>query len=258
MKLGINLGAQWGVLVVIALLLGSCSGAEAPTAESPATPTAVAPAEPDVADLTAGLPKLEGMATVEIVVNGSPITIEVDGDQAPYTAGNFVDLAEKGIYDGTVFHRVVRSPEPFVAQGGDPQSADPNVPVNQLGTGSYVDPETGQPRLIPLEILPEGADQPVYGQTFPEAGVTNPPALTHRRGAVAMARSGVNTASAQFYITLADVNFLDGDYAVLGYVTDGMDVVDKIQPGTVIDSVTVTAGADNLVQPTGVGGEAAE
>ena len=64
-----------------------------------------------------------------------------------------------------------------------------------------------------------------------------------------MARSGVNTASAQFYITLADVSFLDGNYAVFGYVTDGMDVVDSIQLGDVISSVTVTAGADNLVQP---------
>ncbi len=240
-------GAQWSVLIAIALLLGSCSGAEPPAAEAPAAPAAVVPAAPDAAELTAGLAKLTGKATVEIVVNGSPITVEIEGDQAPYTAGNFVDLAEKGVYDGTVFHRVVRSPEPFVVQGGDPQSTDPNVPISQLGTGSYIDPATSQPRLIPLEILAEGADQPVYGQTFPEAGVDAEPALTHRRGAIAMARSGVNTASAQFYITLADVTFLDGDYAVFGYVTDGMDVVDEIQAGAVIDSVTVTAGAENLV-----------
>ncbi|WP_121968345.1 peptidylprolyl isomerase [Leptolyngbya sp. BC1307] len=249
MILGIHSRARWSVLVAIALLLGSCSGAEPPAAEAPAAPTAAMPAAPDAAELTAGLAKLTGKATVEIVVDGSPITIEVDGDLAPYTAGNFVDLAEKGVYDGTVFHRVVRSPEPFVVQGGDPQSTDPNVPVSQLGTGSYIDPATGQPRLIPLEILPEGADQPVYGQTFLEAGVDAEPALTHRRGAIAMARSGVNTASAQFYITLADVTFLDGDYAVFGYVTAGMDVVDEIEAGAVIESVTVTAGADNLVLP---------
>lgn len=255
MILGIHSRARWSVLVAIALLLGSCSGAEPPAAEAPAAPTAAMPAAPDAAELTAGLAKLTGKATVEIVVDGSPITIEVDGDLAPYTAGNFVDLAEKGVYDGTVFHRVVRSPEPFVVQGGDPQSTDPNVPVSQLGTGSYIDPATGQPRLIPLEILPEGADQPVYGQTFLEAGVDAEPALTHRRGAIAMARSGVNTASAQFYITLADVTFLDGDYAVFGYVTDGMDVVDEIEAGAVIESVTVTAGADNLVLPAS--GEAA-
>lgn len=64
-----------------------------------------------------------------------------------------------------------------------------------------------------------------------------------------MARSGVNTASAQFYITLADVAFLDGNYAVFGYVTDGMDVVDDINLGDIIQSVEVVSGAENLVQP---------
>ena len=147
------------------------------------------------------------------------------------------------------------SPDPFVAQGGDPQSKDPNIPTSQLGTGGYIDPATGLPREIPLEILPAGADEPVYGKTFPEAQITGAPELNHRRGAIAMARSGVNTASAQFYITLADLAFLDGNYAVFGYVTDGMDTVDDIQLGDAISSVTVTAGANNLVQPEGAAAE---
>lgn len=249
MKLGMR--QRCGLLMAIALLIVSCS-AEPPAADSasaPEPPVATAPAAPSVDELTVGLPKLEGKATVEIVVGNKPITLEIDGDKAPYTAGNFIDLAEKGVYDGTIFHRVVRSPEPFVVQGGDPQSTDPNVPTSLLGTGSYVEEATGQPRLIPLEILPEDAAEPVYGKTLREAGVDATPALPHRRGAVAMARSGVNTASAQFYITLADLAFLDGDYAVFGYVTSGMDVVDKIQMGDVISSVTVKSGADNLVQP---------
>ncbi len=247
-------GRSWGLLIAIALLVSSCSQAEAPIANSPSSePEIAASVAPAADELTAGLPRLDGKATVEIMVGSKPIVVELDGEKAPYTAGNFVDLAQKGIYDSTIFHRVVRSPDPFVAQGGDPQSADPAVPISRLGTGGYED-ESGQERMIPLEILPEGADEPVYGKTFPEAGVTTAPALTHKRGAIAMARSGVNTASAQFYITLADVNFLDGNYAVFGYVTDGMDVVDKIQIEDVIQSVTVTAGADNLVLP----GEAAE
>lgn len=244
---------SWGVLVAIALLLGSCSSTEAPTqvnsVEPDAPPVAVVESRPDSSALTAGIPKLKGKATVEITVNNKPITVEIDGDDAPYTAGNFIDLAEKGVYDGTIFHRVVTSPSPFVAQGGDPQSVDPNVPTSQLGTGNYIDPETGQVRSVPLEILPDGADKPIYGETFKEAGIRVPPALPHRKGAIAMARSGLNTASAQFYITLADVNFLDGDYAVFGYVTDGQDIVDKIQIGDVIQSVKVTSGAENLVQP---------
>ncbi|MGC1310399.1 MAG: peptidylprolyl isomerase [Phormidesmis sp.] len=248
---GLRLGARqrWGFLVAIALLITSCSTAEPPTAADaavePAPPTEVAVAS----DLTEGLPRLEGNATVEITVGSRKITVEVDGGKAPITAGNFVDLVEKGVYDGTIFHRVVRSPQPFVIQGGDPQSTDPNTPTNQLGTGSYIDAKTGEARLIPLEILPADAEAPVYGKTFPEAGVQATPALPHRRGAVAMARSGVNTASAQFYITLADVAFLDGDYAVFGYVTDGMDVVDDVQLGDVISAAKVTAGADNLVLP---------
>ncbi|MGB7084480.1 MAG: peptidylprolyl isomerase [Phormidesmis sp.] len=244
---------RWGVLIAIALLMASCSTRDTPeaasSASSPNAQTSVAVA-PDAAALTAGLPQLNGKATVEIMVGDQPITVELDGDEAPVTAGNFVDLAEKGVYDGTVFHRVVRSPEPFVVQGGDPQSADPNVPTSQLGTGSYVDADSGQPRLIPLEILPAEAGEPVYGQTLPEAGINAAPALPHRRGAIAMARSGVNTASAQFYITLADVAFLDGNYAVFGYVTDGMDVVDSIQLGDEITSVKVVSGAENLSQPS--------
>ncbi|MEL7333969.1 MAG: peptidylprolyl isomerase, partial [Cyanobacteria bacterium J06560_2] len=68
-----------------------------------------------------------------------------------------------------------------------------------------------------------------------------------RKGAIAMARSGTNTASSQFYITLADLPFLDGNYAVFGYVTEGQEIVDNIQQGDVISSVKITSGGDNLV-----------
>lgn len=62
-----------------------------------------------------------------------------------------------------------------------------------------------------------------------------------------MARSQLpDSASAQFYFALADVDFLDGSYAVFGYVTEGMDVVDQIQQGDRIESATVTAGIENL------------
>ena len=95
------------------------------------------------------LPTLEGKATVVMKINGGQVTIEVDGDNAPITAGNFVDLVKKGVYNGSIFHRVVRDPQPFVAQGGDPNSTKPNFPAARLGTGSYVDPETGNPRYVP-------------------------------------------------------------------------------------------------------------
>ena len=109
------------------------------------------------------LPRLTGKATVVIKVNNQPITIELDGTNAPLSAGNFVDLVQRKVYDGLVFHRVVRDPQPFVVQGGDPQSKDPKFPKDRLGIGSWVDPATGKPRYVPLEIRPTGAKQPIYG-----------------------------------------------------------------------------------------------
>jgi peptidyl-prolyl cis-trans isomerase B (cyclophilin B) len=192
------------------------------------------------------LPKLTGKATVVMKVNGSPITIEVDGDKAPISAGNFIDLVKRGFYDGVSFHRVVRQPEPFVVQGGDPNSKDPNY-KGQLGTSGFTDPATGKPRYIPLEIQPQGAPNPVYSKILAEAGVSAPPELQHKRGAVAMARSAYpDSASSQFYFALADLSFLDGNYAVFGYVTSGMDVVDKIKEGDRIESAEVTKGLENL------------
>lgn len=195
----------------------------------------------------AQLPQLQGEATVVLRVKGQNITIAINGKDAPITAGNFIDLVDKGVYDGTAFHRVVREPSPFVVQGGDPQSKDANFPLQGLGTGSFVDPKSKQPRYIPLEILPEGADQATYSKTLKSAGITKPPKLKHTRGAVAMARSPLpDSASAQFYFALADVDFLDGDYAVFGSVTEGMEVVDQIQPGDRIESAKVTTGMENL------------
>jgi peptidyl-prolyl cis-trans isomerase B (cyclophilin B) len=241
---------------VLTLGVGACASSTTDsTADTNATEATTEVSEEVVAatpsEPKAGLPILEGTATVELMVNGSPIVIEVNGNDAPITAGNFVDLVNRGVYDGVTFHRVVREPQPFVVQGGDPQSTDPSVPTQQLGTGSFIDPETQTPRYIPLEIKPQGSDEPVYSQTFETAGVTESPELPHTRGAVAMARSqAVDSASAQFYITLAELPFLDGSYAVFGYVTEGMDVVDNIQQGDKIESAQVLEGLDNLKTAT--------
>lgn len=240
-----------GVLFLAACTANSNSG-ESPSAvsSSPATATASASASTLPADLSSqfkNLPRLEGEATVEMIVKGSPIVINVDGVNAPITAGNFVDLVNRGVYDGLAFHRVIREPQPFVAQGGDPQSKDPNFPVDRLGTGSFIEPKTGLPRYIPLEIKPTGSGQTVYSKTLEEASVTQPPQLRHTTGAVAMARSAPpDSASAQFYIALADLNFLDGSYAVFGYVSSGMETVQQIQQGDRITSAKVTAGLENL------------
>jgi len=239
------------VLAVAVLLLTGCtdtSGTPVASAGSPTASASPSPTAPASSPQPTKAPRLEGKATVVLMVKGAPVTIELDGVNAPVTSGNFVDLVDRKVYDGLVFHRVVREPEPFVVQGGDPKGKDPNFPAEQLGSGGFIDPVTSQERMVPLEITPDKKDaKPVYGKTFQMAGITEAPKLKHTRGAVAMARSQFpDSASSQFYITLADLKFLDGNYAVFGYVKQGMEVVDKIQQGDRIDSIKVTQGLENL------------
>ncbi|MFM6013243.1 MAG: peptidylprolyl isomerase [Dolichospermum sp.] len=237
-------------LIIFALTLGGCTSSIKSSNTSPtsaattSTQTVSKPTNESIPGMK-DLPRLEGKATVVMTVNGAPITMELDGTNAPITAGNFVDLVQKGVYDGLVFHRVVRDPQPFVAQGGDPQSKDPKFPATRLGTGGYIDPKTGTERRIPLEIKPKGANEPIYSQT-----ITDKPELQHKQGSIAMARSQMpDSASSQFYFALSDLSFLDGNYAVFGNVTEGFDVVNNIKQGDRIQSAKVTQGAENLKNP---------
>ena len=199
------------------------------------------------------LPRLNGTAIVEFIINGSSIIIEVDGNNAPITAGNFVDLVERGVYDGVAFHRVI---DGFVAQGGDPQSLDPDFPIEGLGGGGFIDPATGEERTIPLEIKLEGDEEPTYSTELGAlAGNESPDVvLEHDRGSISMARSDTtrvgttDTASSQFYFGLTEpaVAPLDGDYAVFGNVTEGLDVIDDIEEGDRVEDAEVIEGLDNL------------
>ena len=136
------------------------------------------------------------------VENYGTITLVLDEESAPITVNNFVSLAKKGFYDGLTFHRIMAG---FMMQGGDP---------NGNGTG--------------------GSGVNIKGE-FADNGVNNP--LSHTRGAISMARQGYNpytgeqnydSASSQFFIMHQDYTGLDGQYAVFGSVTKGMDVVDRI------------------------------
>jgi len=197
---------------------------------------------------SASTPCLSGNATVAMQTSKGEVRFELDGAAAPLTAGNFVDLVQKGTYNGTVFHRVVRQPAPFVVQGGDPFSANPMTPPSQYGQGSVV--ENGEARLIPLEIKLKQDQAPTYGQELTTPGITRQLALVHQRGALAMARSAdPNSASAQFYVALQALPELDGRYAVFGRVSEGMEVIDRIEQGdriiraTVVDGGTLEKGA---------------
>jgi peptidyl-prolyl cis-trans isomerase B (cyclophilin B) len=141
------------------------------------------------------------------------IKFRVYKDDAPITSANFLDLVQKGFYNGLTFHRY----EPgFCIQGGDP---------NGNGTGGYIDPKTHNERTIKLETNP------------------NNPKLSHdSAGVVAMARSqSLDSASSQFYFTLGPAKFLDtsgGGYAVFGRVTEGLEVVKALRKGDKIIKVT--------------------
>lgn len=132
-------------------------------------------------------------AEIEIKDYGT-IKLELDGDEAPLTVQNFMDLANDGFYNGLTFHRIMNG---FMIQGGDPE-----------GTGMG------------------GSDKNVVGE-FANNGIENN--ISHKKGVISMARSqDPDSASSQFFITVADSTFLDGDYAAFGHVTEGQDVADKI------------------------------
>ena len=139
--------------------------------------------------------EVKGTYNVEIKVKDyGVIKAELDADTAPITVANFLNLASAGFYDGLTFHRIISG---FMIQGGDPKGDS-----------------TG------------GAEETIKGE-FSKNGVENP--LSHKRGVISMARSQMpDSASSQFFIVHEDSPHLDGEYAAFGYVTEGMDVVDKI------------------------------
>jgi peptidyl-prolyl cis-trans isomerase B (cyclophilin B) len=223
------------------LILGGCDTPkqqqQPPATITPAPTTSSSPANVSQANKFPGLPRLNGTATVVMTVKGNKqITIELDGINAPISAGNFVELVSLKFYDGLTFHRVVKDPDPFVVQGGDP---------NGDGSGGYIPKGSTQERRIPLEITPVGAKEPVYSETLKKG--LSVPVLPHKRGVIAMARSRFpDSASSQFYFPLIDSSFLDGDYAVFGKITKGMEVIDTINQGDKIISAQVTQGMENL------------
>jgi peptidylprolyl isomerase len=194
------------------------------------------------------LPQLKGRATVEMTTNKGTLTLVVDGYSAPVTAGNFVDLVQRGFYDGIEFNR---AEEFYVLQAGDPPGPE---------TG-FIDPTTDKYRAIPLEILLKGDSEPIYGITLEEAGLyREEPVLPFSAyGTLAMARpeNDPNGASSQFFfflfeaeLTPAGVNLLDGRYTVFGYVVENKELLRKLKVGDVIESAKVIEGAENLVEPS--------
>ncbi len=131
---------------------------------------------------------------VTIETNQGVIKVELYPQVAPNTVNNFISLASKGFYDGTIFHRVIPG---FMIQGGDPE-----------GTGIG------------------GPGYGIEGE-FSANGFENN--LKHTTGVISMARSQQpNSAGSQFFIMVSDAPYLDGQYAAFGKVTEGQEVADKI------------------------------
>jgi len=132
------------------------------------------------------------------------IVIELFPANAPNTVNNFVFLANDGFYNGTTFHRVI---ENFMVQGGDPEG------TGRGGPGYRFNDE-------------------FQGNSW----------LKHKVGSLAMANAGPNTNGSQLYITHIKTDWLDGKHTVFGQVKVGQDVVNAIQQGDTLTSLTITEG----------------
>jgi peptidylprolyl isomerase len=193
------------------------------------------------------LPQLLGRATVAMKTNKGDLEIVVDGYSAPINGGNFVDLVQRGFYDGLDFNR---AEDYYILQAGDPPGED----------NGFIDPKTKQYRAIPLEVLVKGEDLPVYGETLEELGryLAEPAIPFNAYGAVALARPAddPNGGSSQFFffkfdteITPPGYNLMDGRYSVFGYLVKGREVLDELSAGDKIISAKVIDGLDNLKEP---------
>ncbi|HET7712473.1 MAG TPA: peptidylprolyl isomerase [Thermoanaerobaculia bacterium] len=131
----------------------------------------------------------------ELHTSAGEIHIRFFPDVAPNHVKNFIDLAQRGFYNGTKFHRVIPG---FMIQGGDPNTKEANADMwGTGGSGTHLKAEFNT--------------------------------VKHKRGIVSMARAqDPNSASSQFFIMVADYPSLDNQYSVFGQVTKGMDVADKI------------------------------
>ncbi|MHB8459090.1 MAG: peptidylprolyl isomerase [Candidatus Limnocylindrales bacterium] len=201
------------VVALMALAIGGCSAASAPTPASnptpasspvPAAPSAAGPSAGSTTCPTSAPPHAAGgsTATATIQTPKGTIVVKLEADLAPAAVGDFIALATCGYYDGVVFHRLVPG---FVIQGGDGQfGRSPNVDPTQVGAGGP-------------------------GYTIDD----DPVSAAYGRGVVAMARTQApHSEGSQFFIVLDDAArpalASANTYAIIGHVTSGMNVVDAI------------------------------
>jgi len=135
------------------------------------------------------------------------IKVELFADKAPLTVANFANLVKHGFYDGLIFHRVIAD---FMIQGGCPEGS------GRGGPGYRFEDETNN-------------------------------GVRHDRGVLSMANAGPSTNGSQFFITHIKTDWLDGKHTVFGKVLEGMDVVDSVQMGDVINKITLEGDVDTVL-----------
>lgn len=157
-----------------------------------------------------------GEAVMKIVIeNRGDVFVHLYTDKAPKTVAHIEELVERKFYDGQRFHRVERVPRPFIAIVGDPATKTRSVDDPSVGSG-------GSGTRIPYEE-------------------TN---LTHAKGTVSLAAlpKDRNSGDSQFFFALDASKFLDGKHTIFGKVVFGLDVIDSIEKGDKISSITILKG----------------
>ncbi len=209
----------------------------APKVKPSGKSTAGAPIPPppvSAPDQSAGQKQLENLSEqydgAIIKTNFGDIAVKFYAQESPITVNNFLNLAKEGFYNGTKFHRVIKD---FMIQGGDPNSKDDDWSNDGQGGPSYrFQDEFNQHKLV--------------------------------KGSLAMANSGPNTNGSQFFIVTVEATpWLDGKHTNFGYVTGGIDVVEKIEKvninenahpteDVIVNSIELTTGgADNQPEVSG-------
>lgn len=159
----------------------------------------------------------KGETVMKIAVEGrGNVFIRLFTKEAPRTTSRIIELAKTGFYDGQRFHRVLRSPRPYLVQLGAPSSRDKDLDDKDLVT-------EGTGKKIPYEAS---------GVSNDAEGIVGLSAETNNR----------DSGDCQFYILLGPAKFLDGNYTVFGKVVSGMDVVKKVEKGDRVVSVTIVQG----------------
>ena len=146
---------------------------------------------------------------IRIQTTRGPIEVTLLPSKAPVTCANFLNLAQRGFYNGLSFHRVIKD---FMVQGGDPEG------TGRGGPGYRFEDETHRDLKF------------------------------DRAGLLAMANAGPGTNGSQFFITHVPTDWLNGKHTIFGTVTSGQDVVNSIKQGDKIDKIEVLDSADELLQ----------